>query len=82
MCFWTMPASTSGKYHPAHSLGQGGLIRHTRAVVLFAVRVFLLGLVLGFLLGLHEQVEHLFEGEVLDRIEAALSQRGYLIPGV
>jgi hypothetical protein len=38
-CFWTMPASTSGKYHPAHSLGQGGLIRHTRAVVLFAVHL-------------------------------------------
>lgn len=32
-CFWTMPASTTGKYHPAHSLGEGGLIRHTRAVV-------------------------------------------------
>ena len=38
-CFWTMPASTSGKYHPAHSLGQGGLIRHTRAVVLFTVHL-------------------------------------------
>jgi len=32
-CFWTMPASTTGKYHPAHSLGPGGLIRHTKAVV-------------------------------------------------
>ena len=32
-CFWTMPASTSGKYHPAISLGSGGLVRHTRAVV-------------------------------------------------
>lgn len=32
-CFWTMPASTTGKYHPAHSLGAGGLIRHTKAVV-------------------------------------------------
>lgn len=34
-CFWTMPASTSGKYHPAISLGQGGLIRHTLAVCYF-----------------------------------------------
>lgn len=33
-CFWTMPASSSGKYHPAISLGEGGLVRHTRAVVL------------------------------------------------
>ncbi len=31
-CFWTMPASTSGKYHPEISLGEGGLIRHTKAV--------------------------------------------------
>lgn len=35
-CFWTMPAATSGKYHPAVSLGEGGLIRHTRAVVVLA----------------------------------------------
>ena len=31
-CFWTMPASTTGNYHPAHALGEGGLIRHTIAV--------------------------------------------------
>lgn len=38
-CFWTMPASTTGKYHPAHSLGEGGLIRHTQAVVRFALHL-------------------------------------------
>lgn len=32
-CFWTMPAATTGKYHPAISLGTGGLVRHTKAVV-------------------------------------------------
>ncbi len=32
-CFWSMPAATTGKYHPAISLGEGGLIRHTKAVV-------------------------------------------------
>lgn len=31
--FFTMPASTTGKYHPAFALGDGGLVRHTRAVV-------------------------------------------------
>lgn len=31
-CFWTMPASTTGKHHPTISLGEGGLIRHTKAV--------------------------------------------------
>ena len=30
--FWSAPASTSGKYHPADSLGIGGLLRHTRKV--------------------------------------------------
>lgn len=38
-CIWTMPASTTGKYHPAHSLGVGGLIRHTRAVVHLTVHL-------------------------------------------
>ncbi len=31
--FWTCPASTGGKYHPAISLGVGGLIRHTKLAV-------------------------------------------------
>ena len=35
-CFWSMPAATTGKYHPAISLGTGGLIRHTKAVVRIA----------------------------------------------
>ena len=34
--FWTDGASSSGKYHPAFSQGVGGLIRHTKAVVMFA----------------------------------------------
>lgn len=28
--FYTMPASTSGKYHPLFSLGEGGLVRHVK----------------------------------------------------
>ena len=32
-CFWTMPASTTGKHHPSFSQGEGGLLRHTRMVV-------------------------------------------------
>lgn len=31
--FWTVPCSTSGKYHPQVSLGVGGLIRHTKLAV-------------------------------------------------
>lgn len=34
--FWTDGASSSGKYHPEFSQGVGGLVRHTKAVVMFA----------------------------------------------
>lgn len=34
--FWTDGASSSGKYHPKFSQGYGGLVRHTKAVVMFA----------------------------------------------
>ena len=37
--FWTDGASASGKYHPQFSQGEGGLVRHTKAVVLFAVEL-------------------------------------------
>lgn len=32
---WSVPASSTGKYHPAYSLGEGGLMRHQMAVVRF-----------------------------------------------
>lgn len=31
--FFVVPASSSGKYHPSFSQGQGGLLRHTKMVV-------------------------------------------------
>lgn len=34
--FFTVPASSTGKYHPAFSLGEGGLVRHTKALVRIA----------------------------------------------
>lgn len=34
--FWSIPASSSGKYHPSFSQGEGGLIRHTQMVVAVA----------------------------------------------
>lgn len=33
--FWEIGASSSGKYHPKFSQGQGGLVRHTKAACLF-----------------------------------------------
>jgi len=38
--FFEMPASTSGKYHPAYALGKGGLLRHTKAAVKIAFELF------------------------------------------
>jgi hypothetical protein len=32
---WVVPASSTGKYHPEYSLGEGGLMRHQIAVVRF-----------------------------------------------
>ena len=34
--FYEIGASSSGKYHPTFSQGVGGLVRHTKAVVMFA----------------------------------------------
>ena len=34
--FWTIAASSTGKYHPEYAAGEGGLIRHTKAVVRIA----------------------------------------------
>lgn len=31
--FFHIPASSTGKYHPSYSLGEGGLLRHTKAAV-------------------------------------------------
>ena len=34
--FYHIPASSTGKYHPSFSLGEGGLLRHTKAAVKIA----------------------------------------------
>jgi hypothetical protein len=34
--FFEMLASTTGKFHPAYTLGEGGLIKHTKAAVKIA----------------------------------------------
>ena len=38
--FFTMAASTTGKYHPTYALGEGGLARHTKAAVVMARTMF------------------------------------------
>lgn len=34
--FFEIPASSTGKYHPAFALNKGGLVRHTKVAVRFA----------------------------------------------
>ncbi len=38
--FFVIPASSTRKYHPSYALGEGGLVRHTKAAVRIAVELF------------------------------------------
>ncbi|MGL5765694.1 MAG: hypothetical protein ACRCX8_08640 [Sarcina sp.] len=38
--FFKIPASSTGKYHPNYALGEGDLVRHTRAAIGIAVELF------------------------------------------
>ena len=38
--FYEIAASSTGKYHPAFSLGDGGLVRHTKVAVRIANELF------------------------------------------
>jgi len=38
--FFTIPASSTGKYHPSYATGDGGLVRHTKSAVRMAVELF------------------------------------------
>ncbi len=38
--FFEVAASSTGKYHPAFSLGEGGLVRHTKVAVRMAYEMF------------------------------------------
>ena len=38
--FYEIPASSSGKYHPAFSLGDGGLVRHVKVAMRILEEMF------------------------------------------
>ncbi len=38
--FFTIPASSTGKYHPSYATGDGGLVRHTKAAVRMAYELY------------------------------------------
>ena len=37
--FFEVAASSTGKYHPSFSLGDGGLLRHTKALVRIGIEL-------------------------------------------
>jgi len=57
--FFVMPASTTGKYHPSYALGDGGLLRHTKAAIAIATDLFVLD-------------EYNFQGNMKDLLIVAL----------
>ena len=46
--FFEIPASSTGKYHPSYTQGSGGLVRHVKACVRFAIECFRLRWYSGF----------------------------------
>lgn len=38
--FFTIAASSTGKYHPSYALGEGGLVRHTKVAVRMAEELY------------------------------------------
>ena len=38
--FYSIPASSTGKYHPDYALGYGGLVRHVKATIYIALELF------------------------------------------
>lgn len=58
--FYRVPASSTGKYHPEYSLGDGGLIRHTKALIYIAKELLTL-----------EHYQHKFTSDERDIMIAA-----------
>lgn len=46
--FFEVPASSSGRFHPKYALGEGGLLRHTKAAVMMAEHLLRLEKYSGF----------------------------------
>lgn len=57
-CIRTIPASSSGKYHPTYSLGDGGLARHIKATVGFAYALIEASVLEGMLKAENKDVEY------------------------
>ena len=56
-CIVHIPASSSGKYHPSYSLGEGGLMRHIKAAVGIAHSLIVTEIFKNFIFGSDEKVD-------------------------
>ena len=56
-CIVHIPASSSGKYHPSYSLGEGGLMRHIKAAVGIAHSLIATEIFKNFIFGSDEKVD-------------------------
>lgn len=87
--FFTTAASSSGKYHPAYALGDGGLVRHTKAAMRIASELFRCESVFNFstrqcscimsALNLHDGVKHGLEGATGTVAEHPIAMVSFLL---
>ena len=63
--FWTCPSSLTGKYHPAVSIGKGGLVRHTKLAVWWGEK-----LIRAF--NTFDELKDISESQLKDEVVAAL----------
>lgn len=69
--FFSVPASSTGKYHPEFSLGDGGLVRHTKVAVKIAYELLN-----------DESIGHVFNDDEKDMIIMSLIMHDGLKSGL
>lgn len=69
--FFSVPASSTGKYHPEFSLGDGGLVRHTKVAVRIAYELLN-----------DESIGHVFNDDEKDMIIMSLIMHDGLKSGL
>lgn len=69
--FFSVPASSTGKYHPVFSLGEGGLVRYTKVAVKIAYELLN-----------DESIGHVFNDDEKDMIIMALIMHDGLKSGL
>lgn len=86
--FFVVPASSTGKYHPKYALGEGGLVRHTKAAVRIANDLLNLemfnglsekkDLIIAALL-LHDGLKHGYDEERFVRADHPVLMSNYIV---